>query len=94
MFRNESKEVVRKAKAKKVQATKARKGSGICATKHNNIFAPVDEIEPTSDDSLQIARWGEATCNQILPSALTFPVEELATGFFFTNYVIGVNGPT
>ncbi|TAQ83145.1 hypothetical protein B7494_g8530 [Chlorociboria aeruginascens] len=81
IFRDESKNVVRKAKAKKAQRPASNSPGCLART------------DGTSDDTLEIIQQKPP---QLFPAAsnLSPTIEERATGFFVSNYVIGVNGPT
>jgi hypothetical protein len=57
---------------------------------------PVGEVEPQPEDLLEVVRQQDHSISTLLPSTFTLvpTTEEMAIGFFFSNYVIGVQGPT
>src|ERR1700722_18210429 len=93
MFRNESKDVVRKAKAKEA---KIKQGSITYSTTSSLVSSPADAFVPDQGNIFEIAQREDHQFPTFLPSTFSIAptIEERATGFFFTNFVIGVKGPT
>ena len=102
MFRNESKKVISKAKAHDVRlrqtssewptSSKSSRSSPLS----NLDDVPLEESEPQSGN--EMVRWHDHSSPSPAVSSPTFSlmpnIEDLATGFFFSNYVIEVKGPT
>jgi hypothetical protein len=93
MFRNESTDVVRKAKAKEA---KIKQGSIRSSTTSSLVSSPADAFVPEPENFFEIVRPEDHHFPTFLPPTFSIAptIEERATGFFFSNFVIGVQGPT
>lgn len=93
MFRNESQDVVRKFKAREA---KVRQGSAKSSTAASPVPHSVESFEPGPENFFEVVRREDHDFPTFLPPTFSMlpTVEECATGFFFSNYVIGVHGPT
>jgi hypothetical protein len=93
MFRNESRDVVRKAKAKEA---KLKQGSARSSATSSLVSSPADAFVPGPGNFFEIVKREDHHFPTFLPPILSIAptIEERATGFFFSNFVIGVHGPT
>jgi hypothetical protein len=93
MFRNESKDVVRKAKAKEA---KIKQGFTRSSATSSLVSSPADAVMPDPGTSFEIVRRKDHHFPTFLPPTFSIAptIEERATSFFFSNFVIGVHGPT
>lgn len=104
MFRNESKKVISKAKAhdarlrqvSSVASTSSRSWRSLTSSDVDNV--PLEEAEPQPGSHFEMVRRDDHSFPFPALSPSTFSlapnIEDLATGFFFSNYVIDVKGPT
>jgi hypothetical protein len=93
MFRNESKEVVRKAKAKEA---KIKQGSLRSSATSSLVSSSAAAFVPDSGNFFEIVLREDHYFPTFRPSTFSIAptIEERATGFFFSNFVISVRGPT
>ncbi len=93
MFRNESNDVVRKAKAR---AAKIKQGSTKSSATSSLGSSPADAFVPDPGNFFEIVKREDRHFPTFLPPTFSIAptIEERATGFFFSNFVIGVHGPT
>jgi hypothetical protein len=93
MFRNESKDVVRKAKAKEA---KIKQGSLRSSATLSLVSSPAAAFMPDSENFFEVVQREDRHFPTFLPPTFSIAptIEERATGFFFSNFVIGVHGPT
>ena len=93
MFRNESNDVVRKAKAKEA---KIKQGSLKSSATSSLVSSSAVAFVPDSGDFFEIVQREDHHFPNFLPPTFSIAptIEERATGFFFSNFVIGVHGPT
>jgi hypothetical protein len=90
-FRDESSSVVRKFKAKEAKAKQMRKQSLMPAS------IPREDSDFGSQQSLETVQQQQQRRQQQQPNlgiTLMPTIEERATGFFITNYVLSAHGPT
>ncbi len=82
MFRNESIDVIRKAKAKAASWSRS-------ASPRDKVFTP--KLEPDTEKSLSLLTQSHTSTPTHLSSyhSLAPTIDERATSFFFTNYIIG-----
>lgn len=85
IFRNESSNVIRKFKAKEAKVKTASPKSLLVSSIH------LDEEDILDEPSIDIVRQEDDTLSIF---SLAPTIEDRATGFFVTNYVIGVHGPS
>lgn len=85
IFRNESENVIKKFKAKEARTRAASKSLVSVPS------TPAEASDCDSEESLEVVRPWPAP---ILSYTLAQPLEDRATVFFVTNYIIGIRGPT
>jgi len=93
MFRNESKDVVRKVKA---QEAKIKQGSRRSSATSSLVSSSAAAVTPDSGNLFEtVRREGHYYPTSQPPTFSMAPtIEERATGFFFSNFVISVDGPS
>jgi hypothetical protein len=86
IFRDESKNVVRKAKAKEARAKQAASKAST-----PTVVLTEEDTDSSSEESCELL---ERTNSALECYALAPNIEDRATGFFIANYVVLDNGPT
>ena len=94
MFRNETEEVTRKVKAKGLRRNKVSSSS--FATSSPDAVSTTTEGNTESPIELELVRYQDvAACTPSAYSYILSPtVDERGIGFFFANYVIGMDSPS
>ncbi|MCJ1397563.1 hypothetical protein MMC11_000757 [Xylographa trunciseda] len=98
MFRNESEKVTKKAKAKAAAKAASRNSSHVSSLKSavpNLTWSPSTPSEQDAPSPLELIRHQTVIASAPLSYSQTLAptIDERATGYFFTNYVVGADGP-
>ncbi|MCJ1390213.1 hypothetical protein MMC18_003071 [Xylographa bjoerkii] len=98
MFRNESEEVIRKAKATAKAKAASRIGSHVSSLKSATpdlTWSPSTPSEPNAQSHSELVRHQSLISSKFLSCSynLAPTIGERATGYFYANYVVGADGP-